>query len=39
MPNHYFFTLRGAYVNYSIIAMLYIHSFDWKSVIEHNGGV
>ena len=33
-----FFTLRGAYVNCAIIAMLYTH-FDWKSAIEHDGGV
>ena len=33
------FTLRGAYVNLRYISMLYIHSFDCKSAIEHNGGV
>ena len=26
MPNRYFFTSRGAYVNCAIIAMLYTHS-------------
>ena len=26
MPNCDFFTLRGAYVNYAIVAMLYTHS-------------
>ena len=32
MPNpDIFFTSRGAYVN--------LHSFDWKSAIEHDGGV
>ena len=32
-----FFTLRGAYVNalYSDV----IHSFDWKSAIEHDSGI
>ena len=34
-----FFTSRGAYVNCIIIAMLYIHSFDWKSAVEHDGGI
>ena len=31
-----FFTSRGAYVNlrYDII-----HLFDWKSAVEHDGGV
>ena len=32
-----FFTSRSAYVNCTIIAV--IHSFDWKSVVEHDGGV
>ena len=32
-----FFTSRGAYVNLRYIAMLY--SFDWKSAVEHDGGV
>ena len=35
MPNCDFFTSRGAYVNCAII----IHSFDWKTTIEHDGGV
>ena len=33
------FTSPGVYVKCAIIAMLYIHSFDWKSAIEHDGGV
>ena len=32
-----FFTLCGAYVNCAIIAVIY--SFDWKSAVEHDGGV
>ena len=32
MPNRNFFTSLGAYVNCAIMAMLYIHSFDWKLV-------
>ena len=28
MPNRNFFTLRRAYVNYAIIAMLYTHSIE-----------
>ena len=32
------FTSRGAQVNYAIMAML-LHSFDWKSAVEHDGGV
>ena len=32
-----FFTSRGVYVKLRYIAMLY--SFDWKSAIEHDGGV
>ena len=34
-----FFTSCGAYVNLRYIAMLYIHIFDWKSAVEHDGGV
>ena len=36
MPNPNFFTSRGAYVNlrYDVI-----HLFDWKSAVEHDGGV
>ena len=30
-----FFTSRGAYVNLRYIVML----FDWKSAVEHDGGV
>ena len=30
----FFLTSRGAYVNFDVI-----HSFDWKSAIEHDGGV
>ena len=35
--SRFFFSSRGAYVklHYSDV----IHSFDWKSAIEHNGGV
>ena len=32
------FTSRGAYVNRAIIGDV-IHSFDWKSAIEHDCGV
>ena len=40
MPNHdNYFTSRIAYINYSIIVILYIYLFDWKSAIEHDGGV
>ena len=31
------FTSRGAHVNCTVMAML--HSFDWKSAVEHDGGV
>ena len=33
-----FFTSRGAYIklHYNVYV---IHSFDWKSAIEHDGGV
>ena len=34
-----FFTSRGAYVKLRYIAMLYIHSFYWKSAIENDSGV
>ena len=34
-----FLTSCGEYVNLRYIAMLYIHLFDWKSAIEHYGGV
>ena len=37
MPNHDFFTLRGAYINCANSDV--IHSFHWKSAIEHDGGV
>ena len=30
---------RGAYLNLRYIAMLYIHSFDWKSAVEHDNGI
>ena len=33
-----FFTLRGAYVNLRYIA-IFIYLFDWKSAVEHDGGV
>ena len=39
MPNRDFFTSRGENVNLRYKAMLYIHSFDWKSAVEHDGGV
>ena len=32
-----FFTSRGAHINCTIMAV--IHSFDWKSAVEHGGGV
>ena len=37
MPNHDFFTSRGAYVLalYSDV----IHLFDWKSAVEQGGGI
>ena len=35
MPNRYFFTSRSAYVKLRYITML----FDWKSAVEHDGGV
>ena len=34
-----FFTSRGAYVNCAIYYSGVIHSFDWKSAVEHVGGV
>ena len=34
MPNRDFFTSSGEYV-YSDV----IHSFDWKSPVEHDGGI
>ena len=37
LPKWRFFTSRGAHVNGIIIAMLY--SFDWKSAVQHDGGV
>ena len=33
------FYSRGAQVNFAIMAMLYIHSLDWKSAVEHDGGI
>ena len=33
-----FFTLRGAYIKYALYSDV-IHSFHWKSAIEHDGGV
>ena len=39
MPITIFLTLRGAYVNCAIIYSNVIHLFDWKSAIEHDGGV
>ena len=37
MPNGNFLTSRGTHVNCAIMAV--IHSFDWKSAVEHDGGV
>ena len=37
--NRNFFTSRSTYVKLRYIAMLYIHSFDWKSAVGHVGGV
>ena len=34
-PKWRFFTSRGAHLNCAII----IHSFYWKSAVEHDGGV
>ena len=35
-----FFTSRGAHVNCALMAVTdVIHSFDWKSAIEHDSGV
>ena len=34
-----FFTSRGAYVNLRYSYSDVIHSFDWKSAVEHDGGV
>ena len=41
MPNRYFSTSHGAYVNCATtcIAMLYVLSLHWKSVIKHDGRV
>ena len=33
-----FFTWRGAYVKLRYYSVA-IHSFDWKSAIEHDGGI
>ena len=39
MPNcDFFFTSRSAYINLRYIVNV-IHLLDWKSAIEHNGGV
>ena len=37
MPNHNFFTLHGAHVNFRYSEV--IHSFHCKSAVEHDGGV
>ena len=34
-----FFTSCGAYVNCAIIHVAMLYTFDWKSAIEHDGGV
>ena len=41
MPNRDFSTSGGAYVNCATtcIAMLYVLSLHWKSVIKHDGRV
>ena len=43
MPSRYFLLARGAraYVNLRYIAYTYmvIHSFYWKSAVDHDGGV
>ena len=38
MPNRYFFTSRGVYLKLHYYSDV-IHSFNWKSAIEHNGSV
>ena len=35
----FFFTSRGAYVNLRYNYSDVIHSFDWKSAVEHDGSV
>ena len=37
MTNCDFFTSRSAYVKFALYSDD-IHSFDWKSAVEHNGG-
>ena len=40
MPNREFFSSRGAYIILKIALYSNVmHSFDWKSAIEHDGGV
>ena len=39
MPNRDFFTSCGTYIKLCYIAMLYVHSFDWKPDVEYDGGV
>ena len=39
VKSRFFFTSRCAYVQLRYIKMLYIHSFDCNSAIEHDGGV
>ena len=34
-----YFTSLGAHLNCIIMAMLFIHSFYWKSAVEHDGVV
>ena len=38
MANRDFFTSRGAYGKLALYGDV-IHSFDWKSAPEHDGGV
>ena len=35
----FFFTSRGMYINGTIIYSDVIHSFNWKSAVEHDGSV
>ena len=39
IPNHDFFTSRGAYIRKLVLYSDVIHLFHWKSAIEHDGGV
>ena len=39
MPKRDFFTSCGAYVRKLALYSNVIHLFDWKSAVEHDGGV